>query len=102
MKQALALYPQSPFVLTRYAGVLQNNGKADDAAIYLDRALDLDRPAANTWWTMITRGSQAASDMAFARKDHLAIMDLRPTDSIYAVLDERQILHPEEKSVFNR
>ena len=102
MRQAAALYPRSPFVLTRYAGILQNNKKADEAAIFLDRALDLDRPAANTWWTMINRGSQVASDLAFSRKDHLPIMDLQPTASIYAVLDERQILHPEEKSILKR
>ena len=100
MKEAVALYPRSPFVLTRYAGVLQNNKKADEAAMYLDRALALDRPAANTWWTMINSGSQVASNLAFSRKDHMHIMDLQPTASIYAVLDERQILHPEEKPIF--
>jgi len=100
MRQAATLYPRSPFVLTRYAGVLQDNGKADHATMYLNKALELDRPAANTWWTMINRGSQVASDMAFRNPEHRAIMDLWPTASIYAVLDERQIRHPEEKSIF--
>jgi O-antigen ligase len=102
MKEAAALYPRSPFVLTRYAGILQQNGKINDAGLNLDRAIELDRPAANTWWAMINRGSQTASDLAFSRKDHLPIMDLQPTASIYAVLDERGILHPEEKSIFKR
>ncbi|HKP67932.1 MAG TPA: O-antigen ligase family protein [Pyrinomonadaceae bacterium] len=100
MEQAATYYPRSPFVLTRYAGVLHDNGKAHEATIYLNKALDLDRPAANTWWTMINRGSQVASDMAFSNPEHRPIMDLWPTASIYAVLDERQIRHPEEKTVF--
>ena len=102
VKEAVTLYPRSTFVLTRYAGILQQNGKTEESSKYLALAFELDRPATNTWWTMINRGSQVASDLAFSREDHLPIMDLQPTTSIYAVLDERVILHPEEKSPFQR
>jgi len=83
-EQAVLLYPRSPFVLTRYAALLQKNGKAERASETLTRARTIDQKQANSWWAMITISPQAAAD-------------LKPQDSMYAVKAEREILHPEEK-----
>ncbi len=97
MARAAEMYPRSPFVLTRYAVLLKNNGKAAEAERQFGRAYSLDPAAANTWMTLITRGPRAASDLAFKQKDHAAIMDLRPAESIYAVVSERDIRFPDER-----
>jgi O-antigen ligase len=102
MRSASEIYPQSTFVLTRYADLLRLNGKTNEAASVLEKARRIDPPAANTWQTMLESGSQAASDRYFVEKDCLPIMDLRPIASIYAVLDERKVRFPEETSVFQR
>lgn len=99
---AARLYPRSAFVLTRYAALLRINGKSPQSDLVFGRALAIDRPAANTWWTIIDRGSQAATDLAFKSSDYKPVMDLQPQSSMYAVLDERHVKHPEERLVFRR
>jgi O-antigen ligase/Tfp pilus assembly protein PilF len=96
-EQAVLLYPRSPFVLTRYAALLQKNGRAEQASEILTRARMIDQKQANSWWAMITVSPQAAADLANRRPDYLQLMDLKPQDSMYAVKAEREILHPEEK-----
>lgn len=99
--EAAVLYPQSPFVLTRYAALLRENGKTADSAAVFVRALAINKRAANTWWTMITEGPRAASERAFRDKDYAEIMDLQPQAAIYAFKAERDIRYPEEKTKFN-
>ena len=102
MRSAAELYPHSTFVLTRFSDLLRQNNKSVESASFLARARDIDLSAANTWQTMIESGSQAAWDRYFAKRDCIPVMDLRPTSSIYAVLDERKVRFPEEISVFER
>ena len=102
MATAAVIYPRSTFVLTRHASLLHANGKAAESLHQFGRARLIDPRAANTWWTMINSGSQAASDLAFKSTDYTHIMDLQPTRSIYAVLDERGAKFPAEKSPFRR
>jgi tetratricopeptide (TPR) repeat protein len=101
MADATSLYTRSPFVLTRYAALLRDNNKSAESTAQLDRALSINKRAANTWWTMITEGPRAASDRAFRDKDYSEIMDLQPQASIYAVKTERDIRFPEEKANFD-
>jgi O-antigen ligase len=102
MAAAAVLYPRSTFVLTRHAALLHANGKSAESAAELERARRLDIRAANTWWILINDGSQAASDLAFRSNNYIAVMDLQPRRSIYAVLDERDVRFPEQRSPFRR
>lgn len=97
---AARLYPRSPFVLTRYAVLLKESGKAAESAAQYERAAAIDPRHARSWWVMLTDGPQAAADLAVFNKDYVALMDLRPEPSMYAVRDEREIRHPEEKFKF--
>lgn len=102
ISEAVSLYPRSPFLLSRYAALLEKNGDDRSARLYIDRAFAADTAAANTWMMMLRKGSQAASDQAVRSRDYKPIMDLQPTASIYAVLDERHALYPEERPLFAR
>ena len=97
MARALKMYPRSPFVLTRYAALLQTNGKGNESVEYLERARSIDLKASNTWWAMINRGSRAASELGFKNESFSAVMDLHPQPAIYAVLAERDIRFPGER-----
>ena len=92
MSRALALYPRSVFVLVRYASLARANGNAEKADQLMERALAIDARAANTWFELIANGPQRASEAAFKEKQNfIEVMDLRPTQAVYAVLDEREI-----------
>jgi tetratricopeptide (TPR) repeat protein len=94
------LYPQSVFVITRYAFLLKQNGKPQDAATQLERARMLDQPAAETWWTFMNDGPEQATDNFEQNATLTEIMDLKPYRSIYAIKKERDIRFPGEKFEF--
>lgn len=95
--KAVTLYPQSPFVLTRYAYFLRMNGKTAEAAAQFERALTVNRSASITWWTILNEGARRASDNAEQNKTLDRIMDLTPNEAIYAVIAERELQFPDEK-----
>ena len=95
--KAVKLYPQSPFVLTRYAFFLRMNGKTGESVAQYDRALAIDQSAAITWWTIMNEGTQKASDSAERNKQLDRIMDLTPNEAVYAIIAEREIRFPAEK-----
>lgn len=99
--EAAEMYPQSAFVLTRYAALLKRSGKVGESNIQFERARRINAGAANTWWTIINDGALAATNMALKRGDYLPVMDLRPEAALYAVLTERYINFPEEKMKFD-
>jgi O-antigen ligase len=93
--QASRMYPRSVFVLVRYAVLLERLGRADEAGAALDRARSVDPRAAATWHELITNGPLRASEAAFRDPSgRVAVMDLRPNESIYAVLDELEFKAP--------
>lgn len=96
-ERAVKLYPRSPFVLTRYAFFLNMNGNAADSALQLDRAIAIDRSAAETWWTLMNEGTQKASNDATRNNKLDLLMDLAPADAMYAVVKERELRFPLEK-----
>jgi Tfp pilus assembly protein PilF len=98
MARAVAMYPRSVFVLVRYGLLAQSNGDAEIAERALESARALDSRSANSWIELITNGPLQTSELAFKDKDSYApVMDLRPEQAMYAVLDEREILQPEER-----
>ncbi|HYJ91374.1 MAG TPA: O-antigen ligase family protein [Pyrinomonadaceae bacterium] len=100
LAEAATLYPRSPFILTRYAALLEVNGKTVAAEAELKRAQRINKRAANTWWVLINNGARAASELAFSNeKDYMKVMDLQPATSMYAVVAERYIRFPEEREL---
>ena len=97
MAFAASMYPRSPFVLTRYALVLENNGKNAEAVDTFERALAIDRRSSNTWRALISSGPKAVSELAARDPEYYPVMELKPQGSIYAVVTERFIRFPEEK-----
>src|SRR6185436_9357423 len=69
MADALKLYPQSVFVLARYAHLLELNGRTTESTKMLDRAKRVDRREANAWWAFLNEGSNAAAAKALKNKD---------------------------------
>ncbi|HMJ08463.1 MAG TPA: O-antigen ligase family protein [Pyrinomonadaceae bacterium] len=99
--EAAAMYPRSPFVLTRYAALLKENGKTGEMAVQLERAAGINPKQAKTWWVMITESPQAAADLTVHGDDSVPLMDLQPQTAMYAVKAEREIRHPEERFSFS-
>ena len=97
MKLSSELYPRSPFVLTRYSTLLDSSGKNAEAEVLFERATKLDERAAKTWRMIIVSGPKALSEMAARDDSYLQVMQLVPESSIYAVVTERYIKHPEEQ-----
>jgi predicted Zn-dependent protease len=98
--EALRLYPLSTFVRTRYAVLLQENGKLQEAAEQFRIASQINKNEAPTWRTLITRGGRIAS-LEAAQNNYSPVMMLNPGDAIYAVVTEREIKHPEERVQIN-
>lgn len=99
--EATRLYPLSPFVRTRYATLLQANGKAEEARQQMDSALKINKKSAKTWWSLMNNGLPETTRTAFSDKEFVQVMDLTPPQSIEAVLTERNIKFPHEKVEFN-
>jgi O-antigen ligase/Flp pilus assembly protein TadD len=97
MKFASELYPRSPFVLTRYSTLLESNGKQVEAAAVFRRAVEIDERAAKTWQAIIVSGPKVLSEMAARDDSYMQVTQLSPESSVYAVVTERYIRHPDEQ-----
>lgn len=96
MAEAVRIYPFSTFVRTRYAVLLKETADTAGASAEFETAMKIDRRQAETWRNLIEDGAAAASRRSFA-DNLLPVMDLKPKNAIYAMLAEREVLHPEEK-----
>jgi Flp pilus assembly protein TadD len=97
MATAASLYPRSPFVLARYATLLEANGKTAESSAVFERAVKVDRDMAKTWRLLIDSGPKALGEMAARDRRYSDVMGLSPRSAIYAVVTERLIRHPEEE-----
>jgi tetratricopeptide (TPR) repeat protein len=97
MRTTCELYPRSAFALTRFATILEANGKTFESASLFERARSIDERAALSWRAAIDEGPKALSDMAARDKSYMHLMELNPQSSIYAVVTERYLKHPEEQ-----
>jgi Flp pilus assembly protein TadD len=98
MAEAWKLYPQSTFVMTRYAHEMMSNGNEAGAEAMFTLSRARNQRDANAWWTLFNEGSDAASDRAVKHPDqYTPLMDLRPLNALYAVRDERMMRFPEER-----
>jgi O-antigen ligase/Tfp pilus assembly protein PilF len=102
MEEARKLYPRSVFVLARCAHLLHSNGKVGEAEKMLELAKGINPREANTWWTFLNEGSNAAAAKALKNDvDFKPLMDLRPLNAVYAVRAEREIRFPDEAKSFD-
>jgi len=98
LTRGLEQYPSSVFLLVRRSVINREVGRTDDAQKDLEKAKDLDSGQAQTWQNLIENGAINASKQSFDRQLP-TLMDLDPRGGVYAVLAEREILHPEEKPI---
>ncbi|MGB7203717.1 MAG: O-antigen ligase family protein [Pyrinomonadaceae bacterium] len=98
---AVKKFPYSPFLLTRYSVLLEKTGKSDEAETYFVTAQTIDARQAETWKIFITQGARLAAEAGRKGVGIPLMADLYPQDGLYAMLAERQILHPEERYKFS-
>ncbi|HEX8264374.1 MAG TPA: O-antigen ligase family protein [Pyrinomonadaceae bacterium] len=99
--EAVRIFPYSVFMRVRYASLLEKLHLKDESVKQYESARQLDKKQAETWRLLINDGAFAASQRAKTDKEILNLMELYPSPALYAVLTEREILYPEEKSKFN-
>lgn len=98
---AVKMYPLSPFVRTRNAFLLAQAGEKAAAEVELASANKLSFADSSTWWMLMNEGARPTTEAANKDKTISPIMDLTPTPAIYAILFERFIDHPDEKSTLD-
>ncbi|KXK07076.1 MAG: O-antigen polymerase [Acidobacteria bacterium OLB17] len=96
IREALRPYPRSVFLHVRLAAILESEGRSEGSASEMKIARSLNEKQAAVWWNFITLGAVKASKISF--DEHLPVlMDLAPRAAVYAIKDEREALHPEER-----
>jgi len=90
LAHAVAVYPRSVFLRTRYAVALAENGKTREAEREYNAALAIDSRAARGWRQLIRFGVDAA--VLAARNDSGIALpgELQPEDCVFAVLAENK------------
>ncbi|HEX9928776.1 MAG TPA: O-antigen ligase family protein [Pyrinomonadaceae bacterium] len=99
--EAVRIFPYSVFMRVRYASLLEKLHLEDESVKQYESARELDKKQAETWRLLINDGAFAASQRARTDKEILNLMELYPAPALYAILTEREILYPDEKSKFN-
>ncbi len=98
--EAVKIFPYSVFMRVRYAALLDNFNEKAESAKQLKIARQLDKKQSETWWLLMKYGSLKASQESRTNKDISSLEKLTPNSGVYAVLAERQIIHPDEKPTF--
>lgn len=93
--EALRLYPRSIFLRTFYAFLLKENGKTEQSEIEYAKALQINSEQAKSWRVAQTEGATRLSRMQNGGENFVVVMELRPTDGIYALLDFQRQNNPE-------
>jgi O-antigen ligase len=100
LAEAVRIYPYSTFIRTRYAVLLKETAKTSEAAKEFDIAMNINSRQAEMWRNLVEDGAVAASRRSFDN-NLVQVMDLKPESAIYAMLAEREVLHPEERTTIN-
>ena len=98
--EAVKIFPYSVFMRVRYAALLNDFNKKAESENQLRIAEEINSKQAKTWWLLINYGSLKASEESRNNKEILSLDKLAPNLGVYAVLAERQIIHPDEKPIF--
>lgn len=92
--EAIKVYPRSVFLRTSYAAFLAKNGEEARSEIEYAKAFEINPRQANSWRIAHTEGMQKLSEAENRDKDLVEVMDLRPTEAIYALLDFQRQFNP--------
>lgn len=87
MRESLRVYPRSIFLRTFYAFLLEKNGKNADSQAEYGKALLVDAGQARSWRIAFNDGTSSLNRLEHADPDLVGVMDLQPTDGVYALLD---------------
>ncbi len=102
MLRAVEIFPRSTFARMRYADLLRKNGREDLSLNERGIARQIDEKQAQGWWNLITEGANKAAQKSFQDADSAyAPINLFPNTAVYAVLSERELLDPNEKTKFD-
>lgn len=101
--EAANIFPYSVFLRVRRAVALNKFGAADDAENEFKIAERLDGKRARTWRLLINDGLQKTSRATRADNDTelCDVNSLTPYQGFYAIIAERELLYPNEKTKFN-
>lgn len=99
--EAVRIFPYSVFLRVRYAALLNKSNEKDESENQLKIAKQLNKKQAETWWLLINNGSLKASQESRVNKEISSLDELTPNEGVYAVLAEREIVYPNEKTKFS-
>ncbi len=88
MSEAVAIFPRSVFARVRFAVLLENNSKTDEASRQLEIAAKIDEKQAQGWYSIMTDGSVAAFLKAQSDPASAAPADLQPQLAVLQFMDE--------------
>ncbi|MGC2236484.1 MAG: O-antigen ligase family protein [Pyrinomonadaceae bacterium] len=92
--EALRIYPRSVFLRTAYAAFLKKAGKDAESQIEYEKALRVNAEQAKSWWIAHTEGMKKLTQTENQDKTLVKVMDLRPSEGIYALLDFQRQFNP--------
>ena len=96
--EAVEIFPYSVFLRVRYAVLLKKFHKEDESDKQFEIAVRLDKKQAETWWLVMNNGTLTASREARVNKEILNLDELKPSQAIFTVLNEQQIIDANEKT----
>jgi len=99
-QDAVSVFPYSVFLHTRYAVLLEKEGRFEMANEHYQLAESIEPEQALTWRILIKDGARPAAQAGREGKGVPLLVELYPQDGMYAVLAERGIRFPEEKFEF--
>ena len=94
LEEALRVFPQSVFLLTAHAAHLQNTDNFVKAEIELAKATEINRPQAESWRIVQTEGAAKLNQNVGGEEDLVEVMELKPKNAIYSVLDFQRLNNP--------
>lgn len=98
LAEAVGVYPFSLFLRSRYSVVLADMGETTESERQFHIAAAQNDRAARSWRNLIAFGADRAGRIAFEQRLP-AMMELQPTPALYAMVMERELRFPEERSV---
>ncbi|MEZ5425899.1 MAG: O-antigen ligase family protein [Pyrinomonadaceae bacterium] len=88
MNEAVRIFPRSVFARVRYAFFLDRNGQKEEAAKNLEIASQIDPKQTRGWNMLLREGSDRTAARSRVDPEYPELMDLQPTNGLYAVIDE--------------
>ena len=98
--EAVGVFPDSVFMRVRYAVLLRRTGNDKEAGKQFEIAEKLNSKQADAWQILISQGAMHLNEKSKSDHNHLAIDELKPQPAVDAVIAEREIRFPGEKSEF--